>query len=224
VIALVDAGLGNLRSVEKALRHVGADVKVTDDPDVIRAAERVVVPGQGAFGDCGRALSREAPLGRAVLEAIQAGKPYLGICLGLQVLFESSEEAPGCRGLGVFRGKVVRIRNTEGGGQDGSWLKVPHMGWNPVTPTRRGRAHPLLTAAFAAMQQDPVHGGVPFYFVHSYHAVPVEPFLVDAVAQYGRLSLTAAVGIDNVFAVQFHPEKSQRAGLALLAAFLDWKC
>ena len=224
MIALVDAGLGNLRSVEKALLHVGAKVIVTADPDQIRKAERIVVPGQGAFGDCGRALSREAPLGQAVLEAIQTGKPYLGICLGMQVLFESSEEAPGCRGLGVFRGKVVRIRNTEGGGQDGSWLKVPHMGWNQVTPTRRGRPHPLLAAAFGAMQQDPHSGGVPFYFVHSYHAVPVEPFLVDATAQYGRLALSAAVGCDNVFAVQFHPEKSQRAGLALLTAFLDWQC
>ena len=110
MIAVVDAGLGNLRSVERALGHVGGRVVITSDPDVVRRAERVVVPGQGAFGDCGRALSRQAPLGQAIVEAIESGKPYLGICLGLQVLFESSEEAPDCPGLGVLRGDVVRMR------------------------------------------------------------------------------------------------------------------
>jgi glutamine amidotransferase len=269
-IAVVDAGMGNLRSVEKALATVVAvqhgaaasqqqdpaaqhspaasqrgavEVIVTGDPDVVRRADKVVVPGQGAFGDCGRALSRQAPLGRAIVDAIGAGRPYLGICLGLQVLFERSEEAPDCPGLGVLRGEVVRLPLGERDA-DGARLKVPHMGWNEVVPARR--PHPLLAAAFAATQhneapprparatiigQPPVAAktapaaraaaGAPFYFVHSYHARPAEPFLVAATARYGSVEITAAVAVDNVFAVQFHPEKSQRAGLALLRAFVE---
>ncbi len=203
MIAVVDAGLGNLRSVEKALAHVGAAVRITADPREVAHAERVVVPGQGAFGDCGRALARDAPLGRAIVAAIAAGKPYLGICLGLQILFDESEEAPGCRGLGLFAGRVARIPATVGGAR----LKVPHMGWNAVKPTGE---HPLLE-----IEQ-------PFYFVHSYHALPRDPSIVAAVADYGA-GITAAVARANVFAVQFHPEKSQRAGLALLARFLAWR-
>ena len=206
MIAIVDAGLGNLRSVEKALAHVGADARVTSDPADLARAERVVVPGQGAFGDCGRALAKEAPLGRAIVAAIASGKPYLGICLGLQILFDESEEAPGCRGLGILAGRVARI---PGGMRDstGARLKVPHMGWNAVAPTR---AHPLLEIERS------------FYFVHSYHALPVEKSAIAAVADYG-IPLTAAVARENVFAVQFHPEKSQRAGLDLLAAFARWR-
>ncbi|MSP59141.1 MAG: imidazole glycerol phosphate synthase subunit HisH [Myxococcales bacterium] len=208
MIAIVDAGLGNLRSVEKALRHVGGDAVVTADPEAVAWAERVVVPGQGAFGDCGRALAREAPLGQAILVAIAKGRPYLGICLGLQILFESSEEAPECRGLGLFPGRVARI---PGGRVDaaGTRLKVPHMGWNTVAASA---PHPLLPKAPA-----------PFYFVHSYHALPDARAVVAATADYGDLAITAAVAQDNVFAVQFHPEKSQRDGLALLAAFVGWR-
>lgn len=210
MIAVVDAGLGNLRSVEKALLHVGAKVMVTADPEEVARAERVVVPGQGAFGDCGRALARDAPLGRAILDAIAQGKPYLGICLGMQILFDASEEAPGCRGLGLFGGEVARIPSGRTDPVTGARLKVPHMGWNAVAPT--GRPHPLLPAA-----------PTPYYFVHSYHARPIDPALVVGVADYGALPITAAIAHGNVFAVQFHPEKSQRAGLALLAAFAGWR-
>lgn len=201
MIAVVDAGLGNLRSVEKALAHVGADVRVTADPEDLARAERIVVPGQGAFGDCGRALAREAPLGRAILAAIAQGKPYLGICLGLQVLFDESDEAPGCRGLGVFPGRVARIPAAPG-------RKVPHMGWNSV----EGAGGWELRA-----------GGETYYFVHSYHALPGDRSIVVGGVEYGGLELVAAIGRDNVFAVQFHPEKSQRAGLDLLARFLAWR-
>jgi glutamine amidotransferase len=214
-VALVDVGVGNLRSVEKALAHVaprGETPLVTSDPEVVRRAERVVMPGQGAFGDCGRALARDAPLGEALREVITAGRPYLGICLGLQVLFETSEESPECRGLGVLGGRVVRIPDGQRDPATGSLLKVPHMGWNRVVP----RGAPPLLAAFG-------EAGTPFYFVHSYHAVPTDPGVVQAVADYGALSLTAAVARDNLWAVQFHPEKSQRAGLMLLEAFLRWR-
>jgi glutamine amidotransferase len=222
MIAVVDAQTGNLRSVEKALRAVldargsAEAVVVTADPDVVRRAARVVVPGQGAFGDCGRALSSEAPLGRAILEVIEAGTPYLGICLGLQILFEESDEAPGTPGLGVLRGRVVRIPDGLPDGQGGR-LKVPHMGWNEVVPRRQ--PHPLLAAEGPALHPATAR---PYYFVHSFHAQPSEPLVVEATAGYGDLHLTAAVAVRNVFAVQFHPEKSQQAGLALLSAFVGW--
>ena len=221
MIAIVDAGLGNLRSVEKALRHVGADAVVTDQPEVIRRASRIVVPGQGAFGDCGKALGREAPLGKAIVDGIAEGKPYLGICLGLQILFESSEEAPDCKGLGILRGRVARIPDGLPDGVGGR-LKVPHMGWNAVVAGKK--PHPILAATYAALQHSEATPELPFYFVHSYHALPSEPFLVEATASYGDLAITAAVAARNIFAVQFHPEKSQAAGLALLRAFVEWQC
>lgn len=221
MIALVDAGTGNLRSVEKALRHAltlarrDDELRVTSSPDDVLAADRLVVPGQGAFGDCGRALSPEAPLGRALVESITAGRPYLGICLGMQVLFEQSDEAPDCRGLGILRGRVVRIPDgLRDGASDGRKLKVPHMGWNELA--LRLRPHPVL-GAVAALQQS-----LAFYFVHGYHVAPEEPALVEATVEYGPLRLVAAVALRNVLGVQFHPEKSQQAGLALLGAFLEW--
>jgi len=215
VIAVVDAGLGNLRSVEKALAHVGGEPTVTGDPDLVRRAERLVVPGQGAFGDCGRALGRGAPLGEAIRESIAAGRPYLGICLGLQVLFEDSEEAPDCPGLGVYAGRVIRIPDGERERETDKLLKVPHMGWNDVRLVKDVDAAPLRAVLDA--------GPAPFYFVHSYHALPEDASLVAAVADFGRVPLTAAIARENVVAVQFHPEKSQRAGLALLEAFVRWR-
>lgn len=219
MIALVDLGLGNLRSVEKALAAAasGAGVEapvLTSDPETIARADRVVVPGQGAFRDGSAALARDGgALGSAIREAIERGTPYFGICLGLQLLFEESDEAPGAKGLGAFPGRVVRIPN---GLVDerGHALKVPHMGWNQpkILDTKAGKsARPVLQAA----------GDAPwFYFVHSFHAIPTDPELVAATASYGCLEITAAIDRGTLLATQFHPEKSQRAGLALLGAFL----
>lgn len=205
-IALVDLGMGNLHSVERALARGAADAGVacavdrTADPDAVARADKIVVPGQGAFRDCAAALA--AGMGDALRAQIAAGKPYLGICLGLQALFAESEEAPGARGLGVFAGSVARLAPAEG-------VKIPHMGWNRVTLTRRDSG-PLSV----------FEGEEPYlYFVHSYHAVPADPALIAAVTEHGPHRVTAAVQRDNVTAVQFHPEKSQEAGLRLLAAF-----
>jgi glutamine amidotransferase len=212
MIAVVDAGLGNLRSVVRALEATGAveEVRLVAEPQGVRDAAKVVVPGQGAFGDCARALQPDEPLGGAVLASIRAGKPYLGICLGLQVLFDESEEAPGHPGLGVFPGRVVKLPSGVLD-EDGRRLKVPHIGWSRVAV--RGH-HPVLESEI-----DPW-----FYFVHSYHARPVDETLVAAVSAYGKVPLTAAVARDNVVGVQFHPEKSQASGLALLRAFVSWTC
>lgn len=213
MIAVVDAGLGNLRSVQRALEATGTlrEVRVTCDPAVVRDASRVVVPGQGAFGDCASALGPEAPLGRAIADSIRAGKPYLGICLGLQVLFEASEESPGHPGLGIFAGRVKRLPAATQD-EDGRRLKVPHIGWSKVAV--RG-THPVLDVPSADNW---------FYFVHSYHAQPADESLIAAVCAFGSLPVTAAVARDNVVGVQFHPEKSQAAGLELLRQFVVWRC
>lgn len=212
MIAVVDAGLGNLRSVVRALGAAAArdEVRLVSDPQSVRDAARIVVPGQGAFGDCARALRPDEPLGKSLVDSIRAGKPYLGICLGLQVLFESSDESPGHPGLGIFEGQVVRLPS-HAQDTDGRRLKVPHIGWSQVA--FRGH-HPVLGATLEPW----------FYFVHSFHAVPQDEDLVAGVCAFGTMPLTAAVARDNVIGVQFHPEKSQRAGLQLLAAFLDWSC
>lgn len=203
-IAVADTGSGNLRSVEKALVRAGADVVVTADPDVIAGADKVVVPGQGAFGGCIAGLARNGgALREVVVESVRAGKPYLGICLGLQVLFEGSEEDPSCQGLGLLPGRVRRFDMQPG-------LKVPHMGWNATT---RG------AAAGAARALRDIPEGTYFYFVHSYFAVPARPDDVALVTEHGQ-PFCAAVARDNLFACQFHPEKSQQAGLALLKAFV----
>lgn len=207
-VVVVDTGLGNLRSVEKALDAgaslrglSGLQVERSADPDALRRANRIVFPGQGGFRDCMQALS--TGLGEALLEQLRAGKPYLGICLGLQVLFESSAEAPSQAGLGWYSGSVQRLSATGG-------VKIPHMGWNQLELAAGG--HRLLDAAGGE--------GTWMYFVHSFHAVPTDPTLVVASCDYGDNRVTAAVARDNVFAAQFHPEKSQQAGLSLLAEFL----
>jgi glutamine amidotransferase len=204
-VAVVDYGMGNLQSVVQALRAAapeGTEIVRTHAPEVVRAADRLVVPGQGGFRDAAAALAQNG-LGESVLEKMRAGSPYLGICLGLQILFEASEEAPGVAGFGWFKGSVDKLV----GGAD---IKIPHMGWNALELKSGG--HALLEAA----------GGTDayVYFVHSFHAVATEPDVVKATVQHGSNVVTAAVARDNVVATQFHPEKSQAAGIALLRRFL----
>ncbi len=204
-VAVVDYGMGNLQSVVQALRAAapaGTEVVRTDAPEVVRGADRLVVPGQGGFRDAAARLG-QGGLGESVLEKIRAGSPYLGICLGLQILFEKSEEAPGALGFGWFKGSVNKLV----GGAD---IKIPHMGWNALELKNGG--HALLEAAGGANAY--------VYFVHSFHAVPTEPDVVKATVQHGTNVVTAAVSRDNVTATQFHPEKSQAAGIALLRRFL----
>jgi imidazole glycerol-phosphate synthase subunit HisH len=212
MIAVVDAGLGNLRSVVRALEATGTreQVNLVDLPEKLRDATRVVVPGQGAFGDCAKALRPDQPLGAAILDGVRAGKPYLGICLGMQVLFQSSEESPGHPGFGLYPGTVRRLPSGQVD-STGRRLKVPHIGWSPIAV--RGGANPALDV------DDPW-----FYFVHSYHARPDDERLIAAVAAFGAVPITAAVARDNVLGVQFHPEKSQRAGHKFLRAFVGWRC
>jgi glutamine amidotransferase len=207
-IAVIDYGMGNLRSVSKALEHVAPQsrIVVTSDAAVIAAATRVVFPGQGAMPDCMRELELRG-LRAAVLGAARS-KPFLGICIGLQMLFESSEEGD-IAGLALFRGKVVRFRPEAMKDAQGGQLKVPHMGWNEV---RQERPHPLWES---------IPDGCRFYFVHSYYPRPDDPGIVAATACYPA-RFTCAVARDNIFAVQFHPEKSQAAGLALLRNFAAW--
>jgi len=207
-IAVVDYGMGNLRSVSKALEHVAprANVIVTGEARAIDAAEHVVFPGQGAMPDCMRELDARG-LRAAVLAAART-RPFLGICIGLQMLFELSEEGA-TAGLGVFRGRVRRFPSEAMHTPEGARLKVPHMGWNEVHQTR---AHPLWEGIPDASR---------FYFVHSYFPQPEEAAIVTGVADY-PFRFTCAVARDNIFAVQFHPEKSQAAGLALLGNFARW--
>jgi glutamine amidotransferase len=207
-IAVVDYGMGNLRSVARALEHVAprARVVVSADPAVIDAAARVVFPGQGAMPDCMRFL-QAAGLREAVLRAA-ASKPLFGVCIGEQMLFEHSAEGD-CAGLGVLPGEVVRFEAARMRLPDGSRLKVPHMGWNRVS---QRQTHPLW---------DGVADGEYFYFVHSYHVVPAQAALVAGVSEHG-LSFTCAVARDNIFATQFHPEKSAAAGLRLYRNFVSW--
>ena len=208
-VAIVDYGMGNLRSVAKAIEHVAPEacILVTHDPAAVAAADRVVVPGQGAMPDCMRELEMRGLRGAVVAAA--AAKPFLGICIGLQMLFESSEEG-NVSGLGIFPGNVRRFPAPAMVGADGTRLKVPHMGWNQV---RQSREH-ALWQGIADLER--------FYFVHSYYVVPDDPGLAAGRTNYG-VDFTAAVAQDNIFAVQFHPEKSAQAGLALLRNFMRWK-
>lgn len=199
-IAVIDYGMGNLRSVAKALEAVGGDVRIVTEPRGIADAAGLVLPGVGALADCVGALEQTG-LGDAVRQWIAADRPFLGVCLGLQALFEFSEEAD-TKGLGIFAGKVVRFRLLAG-------LKVPHMGWNTVQFTQAGSP---LTRGLATE-------GEAFYFVHSYYCAPADPSLVLAECEYG-VKFTAAIARGRCFATQFHPEKSQARGLQLYRNFI----
>ena len=205
-VVVADSGVGNVQSVLRALARSASDAGVeasavlSHDPEVLRRADAIVVPGQGSFGGIAEAM--HGALGEVLVERIRAGAPYLGICLGLQVLFEGSEEAEGVRGLGVFRGRVRKLSpGIEAA--TGRPFPLPHIGWNTVTPTGAG----LLPERDAF-----------FYFAHSFAAVPEDPAVVLGTCAYGE-RFVAAVAKDNVVGVQFHPEKSQREGLHLLARF-----
>lgn len=208
-VAVLDYGMGNLRSVCKAIEHVAdnSQVHLTHNADVILKADRVVFPGQGAISGCVQAL--EAHGLHEVLAEVLESKPFLGICLGLQALFESSEEGGGTAGLACLKGQVRRFSHAMKDAQTGLKLKVPHMGWNQV---RQERAHPL----WRGIDQDSR-----FYFVHSYYAESSNPEEVAGTTEYG-IRFTSAACRENIFAVQFHPEKSQHAGLKLLENFVKW--
>lgn len=199
MIAVIDYGMGNLRSVEKGFLKVGVDAKVVSDPQSVNDADAVVLPGVGAFRDCMRNLD-QMKLIEPILKSIRKGKPYLGICLGLQMLFTESEEFGVYKGLDVLKGKVVRFRID---------LKVPHMGWNTVRVLRRP---PIF---------DNIDDDSYFYFVHSYYVSPDDDKITAGATDYG-ITFTSMVWKDNIIATQFHPEKSQEAGLKILKNFGDF--
>lgn len=196
-VAVLDYGIGNLRSAQKALERSGADARLTADPQVVRGADAVVLPGVGAFGACMAAL-RSSGLEDVALDAVSSGRPFLGICVGMQMLFDASDEDPGARGLGVLGGTVRWIPAT---------VRRPQMQWNRLRPI-------VDDPMFDGLAADPW-----VYFVHSLHGVPDDPAVVVATCEYGA-TLNAAFRRGNVFATQFHPEKSGRTGLALLANFV----
>src|SRR6185503_14362488 len=198
-LVIVDYGVGNLRSAQKAFEHLGQPALVTSDAERIARAPAVVLPGQGAFATCMENLTG-AGLVEPVLAAVRSGRPFLGICVGMQLLFDESEESPGVRGLGVFRGKVVRFPR-------GGDLKVPHMGWNRLNIRRRV---PVLAD---------VADGDFVYFVHSFYPEPLDPEVVATTTDYG-VEFVSSVGRGNVYAGVFHPEKSQHVGLKLLGGFV----
>lgn len=204
-VAVVDYGMGNLRSMAKALEYVGAErVTITDDAARIERAERVVFPGQGAVRDCMSALHAHELID--VLARVMADRPFLGVCMGMQALMTRSEENDGVEALDAIPGEVRHCRRLTG---DDQRLKIPHMGWNRV---RQTRPHPLWEG---------IEDGAWFYFVHSYYVAPRDEQLVHGTATYGQ-AFAAAIGRANVFATQFHPEKSQNAGLRLLSNFVSW--
>ena len=196
MIAIIDYDAGNLRNVEKAFRFLGRETIVTDDRDALLAADHVVLPGVGAFGDCMSSI-RAKGLEGAIHKVVESGTPFLGICLGMQLLFEESEESPGVKGLGILPGRIRRIPDCG--------LKIPHMGWNDIDC--RGRLFEGLERPFA-------------YFVHSYCLDAADKSIVSATTEYGA-KIEVAVERDNIFATQFHPEKSGAAGLRMLENFAD---
>lgn len=195
MIAIIDYGMGNLRSVEKAFEFLGFDVTVTDKAEIIKKADKIVLPGVGAFCDAIKTV-REKKLDEAIYEAVDGGKPFLGICLGMQMIFDRSYENGDYEGLGIIPGKVVRFPDT---------VKIPHIGWNSLNIKMRS---PL----FEGLEENPF-----VYFVHSYHLVTDAP-VVSATCDYGS-EIQVAVQRENVFALQFHPEKSGRTGLKILQNF-----
>jgi len=200
VIAIIDYNAGNLQSVYKAFKHIGCECVITRDRGAIMNADGAVLPGVGSFGDTADTLNRYG-IKQVAVDFINSGKPFLGICLGLQLLFPDSEESPGAEGLGVFGGKILRIPNAEG-------LKIPHMGWNSLSVNPDSR---LLKGI----------GENPYvYFVHSYYLDAADKSIVAATAEYG-VTIDAAVEKGNVFATQFHPEKSGETGLAILKNFAE---
>jgi len=201
VIAIIDYDAGNIKSVEKALQYLGEEAVITRDAGEILMADKVVLPGVGAFGDAMEKLNRYG-LVPVIHEVVEKGIPFLGICLGLQLMFESSEEAPGVEGLGLLKGKIVRI-------PEGDGLKVPHMGWNSLSFPKEGRL-------FAGIPENSY-----VYFVHSYY-LQAEEDIVTATAEYG-VTIHASVEKGNVFACQFHPEKSSHTGLTILKNFVELK-
>ena len=200
MIVIIDYGMGNLRSVQKAFEKIGSPAEITSDPEKVLQAERVVLPGVGAFEACMNNL-RKMRLAEPVREVIRRGRPFLGICMGLQVLFDESEEFGRHPGLGILPGKVVRFRLPKR-------CKIPHMGWNRIKKNRR---IPLLAE---------IEDNSYFYFVHSYHVVPKDPELVATTTDYGK-DFVSSIAKDNLFACQFHPEKSQALGLKVLKAFAN---
>ena len=205
VLAVVDYGAGNLRSVQKALERSGARADVVADPDELRRADAIVLPGAGAFADAAGGL-RAKGLDEAIVEGIGSGTPYRGLCLGLQLLFDESDEHGATRGLGALPGRVERFPDKA---PNGDVLLVPHIGWNAV---RFEGSHPVISQ---------LPNDTCFYFVHSYRAVPAREGDTVGWTSYGD-EFTSAVARDNIVAVQFHPEKSHRAGLRLLRNFIDW--
>ena len=202
MIALIDYGMGNLSSVHKAFAAVGAkDLKVVSTPNEVAKADAVILPGVGNFGDGMKNLTGSG-LDKSVVSAVSAGKPFLGICLGMQLLMENSEEAPGVSGLGILKGSTVRFPKESG-------LKIPQIGWNCVNLTRK---HPYMAG---------ISSGEFFYFVHSYYLKPEEKNIVLGITDYG-IDFCSCVAKDNIFATQFHPEKSQDAGLVILKNFVDF--
>ena len=200
MIAIIDYDAGNIKSVEKAMRYLGQDVEITRDREKILAADKVILPGVGAFGDAMEKI-RQYGLDEVIRQVVDRGTPFLGICLGLQLLVEESEESPGARGLGILKGKIRRIPAGEG-------LKIPHMGWNTLELSGDGRL-------FKGVPEEPL-----VYFVHSYYLEAQDEEIVKAVTWYGT-KIHASVEKGNVFACQFHPEKSSSTGLLMLKNFVE---
>lgn len=200
MVGLIDYGMGNLLSVSKAFESLGAEVKISADPEELSRSDAIVLPGVGNFGD-GMKHLRERGLDIFAKDSINSGKPFMGICLGMQLLMDESEEAPGIKGLGVFKGKVIKFPEMD--------LKVPHMGWNDVSVTDNGKKW---------------FTGIPdlsyFYFVHSFYVAPGDDSITAGKCTYG-IDFSACIGNGKVFATQFHPEKSQDCGIQLLKIFLD---
>lgn len=201
MIAILDYDAGNIKSVEKALQFLGQDTVLTRNFGVIEKADKVILPGVGAFGDAMNHL-KSYELDKAIKDFVQSKKPFLGICLGLQLLFAESEESPGVEGLNILPGKIVRIPDEEG-------IKIPHIGWNSLELTNNGRL-------FSGLDKVPY-----VYFVHSYYLQCEDENIVKASCEYGHTHIHASVEKDNVFACQFHPEKSSSVGLKMLSNFAN---